>query len=537
MTGLMKHLIICVLTILTLLCGRAFAGTADLVNALGPGDFKAREQAINALVASGDPAAVPVLDALESGTLYMRKADKTVFIIKGDDDPVTLIDPATNKEAGTSPKADLEKVKVNNALRGIISSAKSGLTLFSPDTATRKAAAQAILKSGDASAVDALEKAVAAEKDPSTLAVMKQAFAASVLNSQRPDADKLAAIEVLKDVGNRDAAALLSAVAASANDPVKSAAAAAAASIQNSQAVWTLAQNLWFGVSLGSVLLLAAIGLAITFGVMGIINMAHGELVMVGAYTAYVTQQVITTYAPGLADYSLIISVPTAFIVTSALGMAIERTIIRFLYGRPLETLLATFGLSLVLQQGVRSLFGPTNKDVSAPSWMAGSIDITSGLSLTMNRIVIVGFTLVIFFGLMLLMRKSPIGLQMRAVTQNRSMARSMGIKSAWVDTLTFGLGSGIAGLAGVALTQIDNVSPNLGQNYIIDSFLVVVFGGVGNLWGTLAGAMALGIANKFLEPFAGAVLGKIIILICVILFIQKRPRGLFALKGRWVES
>ncbi|MBG1230907.1 urea ABC transporter permease subunit UrtB [Aestuariivirga litoralis] len=535
----MQKILISILMVFALLCGAAsaWAGTTDLVNALGPGDFKAREQAIAALAASGDPAAVPVLDALDAGKLYMRKADKVVFIIKDDADPATLIDPATGQDAGTAPKATLEKVKVNNALRGVISSAKGGLTLFSPDVATRKAAAANILKAGDASAVDTLEKAIAAEKDPSALALMKQAFAAAVLNSSRPDADKLAAIETLKEVGDRDTAALLAQVANSAEEPVKSAAAAAAASIQSGLASWTLVQNFWYGISLGSVLLLAAIGLAITFGVMGIINMAHGELVMVGAYTAYVTQQVVTAYIPGAADYALLISVPSAFIVTGLLGMAIERTIIRFLYGRPLETLLATFGLSLVLQQAVRSLFGPTNKDVSAPSWMAGSIDITNGLSLTMNRIVIVAFTAVIFFGLMLLMKRSPIGLQMRAVTQNRPMARAMGIKAAWVDTLTFGLGSGIAGLAGVALTQIDNVSPNLGQNYIIDSFLVVVFGGVGNLWGTLAGAMALGIANKFLEPFAGAVLGKIIILICVILFIQKRPRGLFAIKGRWVES
>jgi urea transport system permease protein len=296
-------------------------------------------------------------------------------------------------------------------------------------------------------------------------------------------------------------------------------------------------QNIWFGLSLASVLLLAAIGLAITFGVMGVINMAHGEMVMLGAYTTFVVEQLFQTYLPSIADYALLAAIPSAFIVSGLMGIAIERSVIRFLYGRPLETLLATWGVSLILQQTVRSIFGPTNKSVTTPSWMSGSIDLSNGLSFTLNRVAIMVFALAIFIGLMMLIKRSPLGLQMRAVTQNRPMANAMGIRSSRVDALTFGLGSGIAGLAGVALSQIDNVSPNLGQSYIIDSFLVVVFGGVGNLWGTLAGALTLGVANKFLEPFAGAVLAKIIILIAVILFIQRKPRGLFALKGRWVDA
>jgi urea transport system permease protein len=265
--------------------------------------------------------------------------------------------------------------------------------------------------------------------------------------------------------------------------------------------------------------------------------MAHGEMVMLGAYATYVTQGVITAFFPDLMTWSLLIAIPAAFLVSGGVGVAIERGIIRFLYGRPLETLLATWGISLILQQAVRSIFGPTNKEVTQPAWMNGSFEIAGGFALTLNRVAILAFALAVFIGLMLLMKKTAIGLQMRAVTQNRSMANAMGIRSGWVDALTFGLGSGIAGLAGVALTQIDNVSPNLGQGYIIDSFLVVVFGGVGNLWGTLAGAVTLGVANKFLEPYAGAVLAKIFILVAVILFIQKRPRGLFALKGRWVDA
>jgi urea transport system permease protein len=276
--------------------------------------------------------------------------------------------------------------------------------------------------------------------------------------------------------------------------------------------------------------------LAITFGVMGVINMAHGELVMIGAYTTFVVQDIIRNSFPDLFDWSLLIAAPLAFCVAGLVGIAIERGIVRFLYGRPLETLLATWGVSLMLQQAVRTIFGPNNREVGNPSWMSGSTMIGE-MSLTWNRIWIVGFSLVVFAGLLLLLRRTALGLQMRAVTQNRAMAAEMGIRTAWVDAMTFGLGAGIAGLAGVALSQITNVSPNVGQSYIVDSFMVVVFGGAGNLWGTLAGAFTLGILNKFLEPWAGAVLAKILILVGIILFIQKRPRGLFALKGRAVED
>ncbi|HJS60581.1 MAG TPA: urea ABC transporter permease subunit UrtB, partial [Pseudolabrys sp.] len=266
------------------------------------------------------------------------------------------------------------------------------------------------------------------------------------------------------------------------------------------------------------------------------INMAHGEMVMLGAYTTFVVQEYIRAYNPALFDYSLIIAVPLAFAVAGAVGVAIERGIIRFLYGRPLETLLATWGLSLILQQVVRTIFGPTNKEVGNPSWMSGAFEL-GGLTITYNRLWIICFALAVFVALLGMLRLTRLGLEMRAVTQNRAMAAAMGIRTARIDALTFGLGSGIAGIAGVALSQIDNVSPNLGQGYIIDSFMVVVFGGVGNLWGTLVGAFTLGIANKFLEPYAGAVLGKIAILVLIILFIQKRPRGMFALKGRAVEA
>jgi urea transport system permease protein len=341
---------------------------------------------------------------------------------------------------------------------------------------------------------------------------------------------------VIKDRADQDSRGLLAGLPSGQGAAVQKAAADAIASIDNRLALWSMVQNAWYGLSLGSVLLLAAIGLAITFGVMGVINMAHGEMVMLGAYTTFVVQEVIRARNPALFDYSLFIAVPLAFLVAGCVGILIERSVIRFLYGRPLETLLATWGISLILQQAVRTAFGPTNKEVGNPSWMSGAFEL-GGITITYNRMWIIVFTLAVFVALLVVLRFTRLGLEMRAVTQNRSMAASMGIRTSRIDALTFGLGSGIAGIAGVALSQIDNVSPNLGQGYIIDSFLVVVFGGVGNLWGTLVAAFTLGIANKFLEPFAGAVLGKIAILVFIILFIQKRPRGLFALKGRAVEA
>ena len=510
---------------------------ASLIDGLAAGSFKEREKAISALVSSGSPAIVPVLQALSDGTLFVRKSDHKVFVATASGDVFKLADPLSGADAGQAEKAEVEKIKVNNSLREIINNATSGLTLFSKDVKVRKDAALAVLKSGDASALPALEKAIPAESDPAVAAIMRVAAAAATLKSDRPEEEKKVAIDTLSKHTDRDTAALLTAYAAGVADPLKGAALAAAQKIESSLSTWSAVQNIWFGLSLASVLLLAAIGLAITFGVMGVINMAHGEMVMLGAYTTFVIGQLFQSYFPGFVDYALLAAIPAAFLVSGLIGIAIERSVIRFLYGRPLETLLATWGVSLILQQAVRSIFGPTNKSVVTPPWMSGSIDFSNGLSLTLNRVAILIFAFIIFASLMVLIKRTSLGLQMRAVTQNRPMANAMGIRSSRVDALTFGLGSGIAGLAGVALSQIDNVSPNLGQNYIIDSFLVVVFGGVGNLWGTLAGALTLGVANKFLEPFAGAVLAKIFILVAVILFIQKKPRGLFALKGRWVDA
>ena len=516
----------------------AEAQTADLrslVDALGQGSFSDTEKQITAIAATGDPAVAPILEALGEGTLFVRKSDKAVFIATKSGSTYALADPLTGEAAGEAPSGAIDKIKVNNKLRRTLRTALGGLTLMSPDPATRMSAAAAVFQSGDPDAIELIDAALAAEKDVRIARLMREARAAAVLKSDRPDEEKVAAIDVIIDRSGRDSLALLLPLTA-AEGPVGEAAKQAVSAIEGELALWDAAQNVWYGLSLGSVLLLAAIGLAITFGVMGVINMAHGEMVMLGAYTTFVVQQLIRDHAPWLFDSSLFIAVPLAFLVAGAVGVLIERGVIRFLYGRPLETLLATWGISLILQQTVRTIFGPTNKQVGNPSWMSGAFEL-GNLTITYNRLWIVVFSLAVFAALMIVLRKTPFGLQMRAVTQNRPMASAMGIRTPWIDALTFGLGSGIAGMAGVALSQIDNVSPNLGQGYIIDSFMVVVFGGVGNLWGTLVGAFTLGIANKFLEPYAGAVLGKILVLVFIILFIQKRPRGLFALKGRAVEA
>ncbi|MER9027918.1 urea ABC transporter permease subunit UrtB [Mesorhizobium sp. M0674] len=498
--------------------------------------FAATEAVVRELAATGDPLVERLLAALAEGNLYIRKADSAVFVGSEAADSVTLLDPLSGEKAGDAAKADITKIKVNNTLRRVIRDALGTLTLRAKDPSVRIAAADTMFKTPDAANIEPLDAAIAAETDAKVKALFEQARAASVLVSDKPEADKLAAIALIGARGDRDAVSRLTAVEANAQGAVKDAATAAIASINSSLALWDAGQNIWYGISLGSVLLLAAIGLAITFGVMGVINMAHGEMVMLGAYTTFVVQQVIRTSFPGLFDWSLVIALPLAFLVAASVGLITERGVIRFLYGRPLETLLATWGVSLVLQQAVRSIFGPTNQEVGNPSWMSGSFDVGQ-LAVTWNRLWILVFALTVFGVLLFVMKRTPWGLQMRAVTANRRMAASMGIRTPWVDALTFALGSGIAGIAGVALSQIDNVSPNLGRGYIIDSFMVVVFGGVGNLWGTLVGAFSLGIVNKVLEPYAGAVLGKIVVLVLIILFIQKRPRGLFALKGRAVET
>ena len=494
--------------------------------------FPQTEAAIGELAAEAPPQAAAIMDALGDNRLLIDPADHLVAYKTA---AGALLNAKTGQPIPGVDPAAFKKVRVNNALRRAIEGAMGSLTLANPDPEKRIAAAEDVFRTHDAKALPALQAQLAKESDARVAGAFKLAEASIMATSDSASPqERLSAIATLKERGNEDAQSLIDGIAQKTTDPsVKSAAESALASIHTRLAMWRVAQNLWYGLSASSVLLLAAIGLAITFGVMGVINMAHGEMVMLGAYATYVVQILLPS---SLQEWSLALAIPLAFVVAGAVGIAIERLVIRYLYTRPLETLLATWGVSLILQQGVRSLFGANNRQVSNPHFMSGAFEL-GGLSITTNRLWIIVLSGVVFIGLQLVLRATPFGLQMRAVTQNRRMAAAMGVSTARIDMLAFGLGSGVAGIAGVALSQIDNVSPNLGQGYIIDSFMVVVFGGVGNLWGTAFGALLIGLANKLLEPLIGAVQGQIVLLIFIILFIQRRPRGLFALRGRAVEA
>ncbi|MEE3329392.1 MAG: urea ABC transporter permease subunit UrtB, partial [Myxococcota bacterium] len=433
----------------------------------------------------------------------------------------------------------LKKVVINNKMRGALRTAVARLSLAAPEAAVRTGAVKSLFDSLSDETVALLRERFAEEHNAEVRETLRIALALADLESQEIDR-RLTAIEVLSGkmhpkVRNRLAELVDSdASDASGGDPrIREAANKAIASIDTKRSFYGLIEVAFFGLSLGSVLVLAAIGLAITFGVMGVINMAHGELIMLGAYATYVVQQAM----PGHLELSLFAAIPVAFMTSALAGVAIERGVVRFLYARPLETLLATFGVSLILQQTVRTIFSPLNRAVESPSWMSGQLVINDALAFTNNRLYIIAFSLMVFFMLVALLRFTTLGLQIRAVSQNREIARAMGVRGGWIDAITFGLGAGVAGLAGVALSQLTNVGPNLGQSHIVDSFMVVVFGGVGNLWGTLVAGLSLGVANKFIEPFAGAVLAKVLVLIFIILFIQRRPRGLFPQHGRAAEG
>jgi urea transport system permease protein len=421
-------------------------------------NFAEIEAGIGAVAATGDPAALPTLQALAEGRLAYRPSDRAVLIREPSGAVLDARTGASGAAGATRP------VRLNNRVRRALDAALGSLTLLAPDPARRLAAAESVFKARDAAALPALAAALARETDERVKRALRQAQAAALLaQAETPDNERIAAFDAVAERGDGDALGLLRAQAGQATGVVRDAALDAAAAIERRLTLLSYVQNLWHGLSLGSVLLLAAIGLAVTFGVMGVINMAHGEMMMLGAYTTFVVQEAFRARAPHLFDWSLPVALPLAFAVAALVGIAIERGIIRHLYGRPLETLLATWGVSLILQQAVRSGFGPSNREVGAPSYMAGSVDL-GGVAVAAGRFWIVLFALAVFAALLLVLKATPFGLKMRAVTQNRRMAAAMGIRTPWVDCLTFALGSGIAGIAGVALSQIDNVSPNLGQ-------------------------------------------------------------------------
>ena len=503
-----------------------------------------KDKIIDKLAQSAHPNVRAVLTALLEDRLYSRNDDQKVFLVKAaageDTTTLDLLDPVTLKSAGPASVDNLTKIGTNNHLRRILQTTLARYGLSSPDASIRLESVIDIEKDLDESNVQLLRDRSGIETNSTVKEEIATGLALAALDGADAQA-RLAAVSTLRHSLRQDVLNKLQGLLEKSPDGsfvesderVRQAAAAAVKSISRMRTFYSGIETLFFGLSLGSVLVLIAIGLAITFGVMGVINMAHGELMMLGAYTTYVVQVAM----PNHTEISILVAIPAAFVVAGLMGILIERTIIRFLYGRPLETLLATFGVSLILQQLVRSIFSALNRSVITPAWMSGTLQVNDALAITYNRLYIVVFTLIVFAGLMVILRRTRVGLQIRAVSQNRAMAKAMGIRSEWVDAMTFGLGSGIAGVAGVALSQLTNVNPNLGQSYIIDSFLVVVFGGVGNLWGSMVGGMSMGVVNELLEPYAGAVLAKIFVLIALILFIQRRPRGLFPPTGRASEN
>ncbi|MBC8292991.1 MAG: urea ABC transporter permease subunit UrtB [Proteobacteria bacterium] len=512
---------------------------------LASSSYSDRMEAINALGALGDPRASGLLGSMLESRLYRRVSDDRLVDARREGSVYLLSDPSTGEPLGEAGSRDIRKIMVNNSLRGAIRAVLSRMDLFSEDLERRRTAVEAATGYPSSEMADSLAQALANEDDTDLKAAMEIALATSRLLSTDA-AMRLAGLETLSKTTSSEVRTMVSRLTETDADgefyePDPRVRGVAASIMADMEARMRMLENvgkLYQGLSLGSVLLIAAVGLAITFGVMGVINMAHGEMIMLGAYSTFVVQELFRDYLPAdLFHLYLPVAVPVAFLVTGLVGVALERGIIRFLYGRPLETLLATWGVSLVLQQAVRTVFGAPNRAVENPFWMTGGFELAGVVTLTWNRLVVIAFALAVLAALGLLLRYTALGLQMRAVTQNREMASAMGIKTGRVDYLTFGLGSAIAGVAGVALSQVGNVSPNLGQSYIIDSFMVVVFGGVGSLWGTLTGAMSLGVINKFLEPVAGAVLGKILVLVFIIIFIQRRPRGLFAMSGRAAED
>jgi urea transport system permease protein len=506
--------------------------TPEEATAIASGETDDRIAALNKAAAQADPALAVLVQALLDDAVKVAGGKAYVTL----DGKTVLAGTAT---AATVP-ADAEDVVNNNRMRGALEAAMGSLKLVSPQVETRRAALVELAKQQlEEAQLPLIDKAWGAETD-ATLKAQLERMRATILVSASDRAKRLAAAQSLAASGESGVKSLLQERLApgAESDPEVRAALSAALSAVEGRLAWGERLGVLFtGVSLGSILLLAALGLAITYGLMGVINMAHGELMMIGAYATYVVQNLFRQYLPGAFDWYLLAAVPAAFLASALVGAALERSVIRWLYGRPLETLLATWGISLVLMQGVRSLFGAQNVAVENPSWLSGGVAVFSNLTLPYNRLAILVFAAAVLIGVALLIARTRLGLFVRGVTQNRRMAACMGVNTARVDTYAFSLGAGIAGLAGCALSQVGNVGPDLGQSYIVDSFMVVVLGGVGQLAGTVYAALGLGLINKFLEGYAGAVLAKIMVLVFIVIFIQKRPQGMFAMKGRSPEA
>ena len=511
------------------IAGFAHALSPAEVKAMVFGETEARVEALNAAVAKADEKTLAFIEALAADAV--KTAGDKVFVMNGD----KAFDPLSG--AGLAPPADAEDVINPNLMRSELDIALASLKLLSKDEKIRSNAIKTLASDNDESRLSLIEKAYATETVPALKSRLEMVRAAMLLGSADRSRRLEAAAQLANSKNPETKTVLIARLGNETDTEVKVALQAALTRVEASLAWGDRLGAVFSGVSLGSILLLVALGLAITYGLMGVINMAHGELMMIGAYATYVVQGLFQKYFPGAFDWYLLAAVPVAFLAAALTGAVMERSVIRFLYGRPLETLLATWGISLMLQQLVRSMFGAQNVGVENPVWMSGGVQVLGNLSLPYNRLVIIGFAVAVLLGMAWLISKTRLGLFVRGVTQNRPIAACMGVNTARIDTYAFALGSGIAGLAGCALSQVGNVGPDLGQSYIVDAFMVVVLGGVGQLAGTVYAAMGLGVLNKFLEGWTGAVLAKIAVLVLIIIFIQKRPQGIFAMKGRTAEA
>ena len=534
---LLSRLLCALFAVTVFLSAHAATIAPEIVKDLALGEGDARAKAIATIVSSGDPAAQSLLQAMQDGDVKTA-GDERVYLIKGEE----AVDLLTGKTVKPAPD-NLDDVVVNNRLRRELGMAIAALKLSSSERDVRLAAAKELQGGADETTLPAISTALAKESDAEIKGVLALTQASVQLSSD----DKVTRLAAVRELAQSDSASVKTLLLAllerkggeyvERDAEVRAEAERSLRSVERRLSTGEMVARVFSGISLGTILLLAALGLAITYGLMGVINMAHGELIMIGAYATYVVQNLFRQHFPHAFDAYLLFAIPVAFAVSAIVGMVLERTVIRFLYGRPLETLLATWGLSLILIQSVRTIFGAQNVQVENPSWMSGGVAIMTNVVLPWSRIGIIIFAVAVLALMWLLLSRTRLGLFVRAVTQNRGMASSLGVPTARVDMLAFGLGSGIAGLAGCALSQIGNVGPDLGQSYIVDSFMVVVLGGVGQLAGTVYAALGLGVVNKFLEAWQGAVLAKIAVLVFIIIFIQKRPQGLFALKGRTVEA
>ncbi len=508
-----------------------WALSADAVKAITTGENDDRIAALTKAMTSPDESLTRLIDALLDDAVKI--ADGRAFIVRDG----KAIDAVSGIEVPLPSNA--EDIINNNRVRGELDAAKAALSLLSTDRNVRAKAIIELKDAADEARLPLIDRAIAKESDAELKAKLQQ-LRAAMLVASTDKSKRLDAIAALASSGEPSVKSLLQErlQPSAESDPEVRAALVGAIKTIDGKLVWGERLGVIFsGASLGSILLLVALGLAITYGLMGVINMAHGELMMIGAYTTYFVQNLFRQYLPDAFDFYILAAIPVAFAVAALVGAALERTVIRWLYGRPLETLLATWGISLMLIQLVRSTFGAQNVPVENPSWLSGGVAVMANLTLPYNRIAIIGFAFFVLLLVYLLINKTRLGLFVRGVTQNRTMASCMGVNTARIDTYAFALGAGIAGLAGCALSQVGNVGPDLGQSYIVDSFMVVVLGGVGQLAGTVYAALGLGVLNKFLEGWTGAVLAKIFVLVFIVIFIQRRPQGIFALKGRSAEA